>query len=239
VATVSIICATIKEAIKPTEGKKAYRLISCDEKTGMQALKRYQQQMPSDKGGQLRQEFEYTRHGTLCLIAGIDVATGQLCQYTLGPTRTEQDWLCFIEQQVSTLEADEDIVFMMDQLNTHKSASLVRWVAAQVGYAGDLGIKGKSGILKSQTSRMAFLESTHHCIRFVFTPKHCSWLNPIENWFGRLGRSVLNGLSVSSLEELEEKVVAFITYYNGCLAKAFDWLFDGFAIERPLACQRR
>jgi len=151
----------------------------------------------------------------------------------------KKNWLAFIEQQVMALEADEKVVFLMDQLNTHKSASLVRWVAGQIGYTHDLGRKGLRGILKNQDSRMEFLERADHDIRFIFTPKHCSWLNPIENWFARLSRSALKGLSVDSLEQLEEKVVSYITYYNGCLAKAFNWTFDGFDIDRPLAGQRR
>lgn len=204
----------------------------------MQALERYQQKLPGERGGHLRQEYEYTRHGTLSLIAGIDVASGQLLHYQMGPSRTEQDWLAFIEQQVMALEPDEEVVFLMDQLNTHKSASLVRWVAGQIGYTGDLGCKGGRGILKNQASRMAFLEQSHHPIRFIFTPKHCSWLNPIENWFARLSRSVLKGLSVVSIQELERKVANYITYYNSCLAKAFNWKFDGFDVDRPLTCVR-
>lgn len=240
-ANVNIVCATIHQACKrPASGQVIpFRLISCDEKTGMQALQRYEQLRDEQKGGYLRREYEYTRHGTTSLIAGIDVASGKLLHYQMGPTRTEMDWLAFIEQQVMAMEADEQIVFMMDQLNTHKSASLVKWVAGQIGYTGELGTKGKTGILKSQSSRMDFLQRSHHCIRFVFTPKHCSWLNPIENWFSRLGRAALKGLSVGSVEELELKIKAYIDYYNGCLAKGFNWRFDGFAIDRPLACQRR
>jgi transposase len=230
-----VICAAIKEAIHPTAGQTKWRLISCDEKTGIQALERFQERMSYDQGGYLRQEFEYTRHGTLSLIAGIDVATGQLLHHTLGPTRTEEDYLAFIEAQVLNLEPEEQVIFMMDQLNTHKSASLVRWVAGQIGFTEPLGTKGKNGILKSQKSRMAFLEKTDHQIRFLFTPKHCSWLNPIENWFGRLTRSRLKNLSVSSLNELAEKIESYIEYYNGCLAKAFNWKCDGFSLDRPLA----
>ena len=194
--------------------------------------------MPAERGGHLRQEFEYTRHGTLTLIAGIDVATGRLLHHTLGPRRTEQDYWTFIEDQVSSLEPDEQVIFLMDQLNAHKSASLVRWVAGQIGFTQPLGIKGKQGILKNQKSRMAFLESTEHAIRFLFTPEHCSWLNPIENWFARLARSALKNLSVDSLAELERAINAYIEYYNDCLANPFNWKFDGFSLDRPLySCQ--
>lgn len=239
-ATVSLICATIKRALRPPPGgQKPVRLISCDEKTGIQALNRYRERTTDQQGAHLRVEHEYERHGTLTLLAGIDIASGQLTVARTGASRTEHDWLAFIEQQVSQLEPDEEVIFMMDQLNTHKSASLVRWVAGQIGCREELGVKGKSGILKSQASRMAFLERQNHSIRFLFTPKHCSWLNPIENWFARLSRAVLKGLSVASLVELEQRILNYVKYYNNCLAKAFNWQFDGFAEDRPLVHQRR
>lgn len=231
-----MICDVIKQVCNPKSEPGSYpvRLISCDEKTGIQALQRHQQRQGAEQGGHLRQEFEYVRHGTVGLIAGIDVATGKVGPYHLGPTRTEQDYLAFIELQVSKLTANEKVIFMMDQLNTHKSASLVKWVAGQIGYTGDLGQKGKRGILKNQSSRMEFLEREDHAIRFIFTPKHCSWLNPIENWFGRLSKSALKNLSVMSLPELCERIKSYISYFNESLAVGFNWKFDGFQIGRPL-----
>ena len=202
-------------------------------------MERYEQRAAEQQGGHMRQEYEYVRHGTLTLIAGIDVANGQLLHRHIGPSRTEEDWLAFIEQQVMMLEPDEEVIFIMDQLNTHKSASLVRWVAGQVGCRQELGVKGMRGILKNQASRMEFLQRSEHTIRFIFTPKHCSWLNPIENWFARLSRAALKGRSLASLDELQQCIINYIDYYNGCLAKAFNWLFDGFAENRPLAQHRR
>lgn len=232
VLSVNILCATIKQAIQPGA---TFRLISCDEKTGMQALERHQEQASRSQGGHLRQEFEYIRHGTTCLCAGVDVATGLITGYTLQPTRTETDLLAFVEDQVSKLEAEEQVVFLFDQLNTHKSASLVKWVAGQIGYKEDLGKKGKSGILKSLKTRMTFLEEKSHSIRFLFTPKHCSWLNPIENWFARLSRYCLKNASFTSVDNLIKEVDEFITYHNGCMAKPFNWKFDGFSKDRPIA----
>lgn len=187
----------------------------------------------------MRQEFEYIRHGTTCLCAGIDVATGQITGYSLGPTRTEQDLLAFVETQVSQLEPEEEVVFLFDQLNTHKSASLVKWVAGQIGHVGSLGVKGVSGILRNQATRMAFLQDPRHTIRFMFTPKHCSWLNPIENWFSRLARRCLKNASFSSVDDLIDKVTNFINYHNDCLAKPFEWNFDGFTKEHPIAIYAR
>ena len=93
-------------------------------------------------------------------------------------SRTEEDFVKYISSICQSKGQKCKITFLLDQLNTHKSAGLVKWVAQQIGYTSSLGNKGKEGILKSQESRMAFLESTNHRIRFVYTPKHCSWLNP-------------------------------------------------------------
>ena len=120
----------------------------------------------------------------------------------------------------------------MDQLNTHKSEALVKLISNLIGFKGDLGEKGKSGILENQKTRMDFLIDKKHKIRFQFTPKHCSWLNQIEIWFGILTRKILRRKSFSSLEELEIKIKEFITYFNDYLAKPFKWTYQGKALKK-------
>jgi len=180
------------------------------------------------KGKLERREYEYKRNGTSTLIAAWDVASGKLINHHCGPTRNEEDFLVFCQQTVARLPEEDEKVFLADQLNTHKSESLVRWIAAQTGFEGDLGIKGRKGILKNMKTRMAFLENTEHKIRFVFTPKHCSWLNPIENWFGKLQRHVITGGVFDSVKQLEQKIEQYILYYNQCLFKPLNWKFKGF-----------
>lgn len=203
---------------------------SVDEKTGMQALDRESSSMRPGKPE--RHDHEYQRHGTQCLIANLDIATGKIMSPSLGDTRTEEDFLSHIKQTIAGSPTSSWIL-VMDQLNTHKSDSLVRLIAKECGIDGDLGQKGKSGILKSMESRAEFLSDKSHRIRIVYTPKHASWLNQIECWFGILVRRLLKRLIVKSREEMNEKILAFIDYYNKTMAQPFKWLFRGFKTNSP------
>lgn len=171
-------------------------------------------------------EFEYKRHGTLCLIANFDVVTGKALAPTIGPTRTEEDFVAHIAQTVD-LDADAPWTFVMDQLNTHKSEGLVRFVADRCGIDDDLGVKGKRGILKTMKSRKQFLEAADHRIRFVYTPRHASWLNQVEIWFSILSRRALKRASFDSIEALKKRLTDFIDYFNAVLAKPFRWTYTG------------
>jgi transposase len=79
-------------------------------------------------------------------------------------------------------------------------------------------------------SRHAFLTDISHRIRFVFTPKHCSWLNQVEIWFGILSRKLINRGNFTSLDDLREKMNRFIDYFNENLAKPYKWTYEGKAL---------
>lgn len=205
-------------------------LVSTDEKTGIQALERKHETKPTRPGLVERREFEYIRHGTRCLMANLEVATGRVIAPSIGPTRKEDDFARHIGETVDT-DPEAAWIFIVDGLNTHQSEALVRLVAARCQLDEELGEKGKRGILKSMRSRRQFLESASHRIRFVYTPKHCSWLNQVELWFSILVRRVLKRGSFGSVEEVEARVLKFIDYFNRVLAKPFRWTYTG----RPLA----
>ena len=227
-ADVRKVCQTYADA--PRLDEQGTHVVSTDEKTGIQALERLHPTLPTRPGKSERLEFEYVRHGTLCLIANFDVATGKAICPTVGTTRTEQDFAAHIEQTIAA-DPDASWIFVLDQLNTHKSEALVRLVANYCGIHDDLGAKGKKGILKSMATRKAFLENPSHRIRLVFTPRHASWLNQVEIWFSILARRALKRASFTSLEDLKRRLLAFIDYFNAVLAKPFRWTYAGKPLQ--------
>ena len=221
------ICDTYCDA--PQLAAEGTHVMSTDEKTGMQALERLHETKPVRPGLVERIEFEYIRHGTLSLIANFDVVTGKVVSPSIGPTRTEADFVAHIDRTIET-DPDAGWIFVTDQLDTHRAATLVELVARRCGIEDELGTKGESGILKSKQTRRAFLEDPAHRIRFVYTPRHCSWLNQVEIWFSILARRLLKRASFTSLEDLRTRVAKFIDYFNDVLAKPFRWTYTG----RPL-----
>lgn len=211
-------------------------VISVDEKTGIQALDRHQQRAPDSQGGHQRQEFEYKRCGTTTLIAAVNVEDGRVIHHHLGPTHKEADFADFIKATVAKLPAMDRVVILADQLDTHLSEALVRWISEEDGQ--DVGEKGKSGILRRQHTRKQYLENEHHRVRFLFTPKHCSWLNPIENWFGKLERHVTRSGIFNSVEALCERINEYIEYDNEHQAKPLNWKFAGFNKQHPITSKR-
>lgn len=205
-------------------------IVSTDAMTGVQALQPKHADLPLQAGRVVRREFEYIRHGTLSFIVNFHVADGKVGQISAAPTRNEADFLAHVRP---TVEAEPQIVqwhFIVDNLNTHQSPSLVRYVANESDLDMDLGIKDKSGILASMQRRAAFLADPSHRIVFHYTPKLASWMNQIEIWFSILARKLLKRGTFTSVADLKAKVLAFVAYFNRTMAKPFRWTYQGKAL---------
>ena len=227
-AEVKAVCDTYLAAPEQERTNRTHT-VCVDEMTGIQALERIAPSKAMIAGKCERIEFEYERHGTLCLIGNFVVTTGALLRPTIGPTRTESDFASHIEQTVAT-DPDGSWVFVADNLNIHCSESLVKLVAKACEVTEELGKKGTRGVLKSVASRPTFLSESSHRIRFVYLPKHSSWLNQIEVIFGVIMRKVIRRGSFTSVKDLRDKLLNFIAYFNRVFAKPFQWTYTG----RPL-----
>jgi hypothetical protein len=201
-------------------------MVSTDETTGIQALERRHPTRPMQAGKPEAQEFEYIRHGTQALIANFEVAPGRVIGPMGRDTRTEED---FVDHSRATVDTDPEAPWggMVDPLNPHKSAGLVRLIAERCGVEEDVGVKGESGRWKDMDSRAHCLQDARHRISLGYTPKHCSWLNQLEIWFGILVRRLLKRGSFVSKAEVKLRILAFIEGVNQTLAKPFRWTYIG------------
>ena len=220
------VCDLYQQA--PALLAQGVRVVSTDEKSGMQALQRLHPTKPMRPGEPERREFEYIRHGTRCLIASREVATGTLIAPSLGPTRKKEDFITHVAGVVAT-DPDAPWVFIVDCLDIHRSHALVDWVAQRDGLKDAVAALRQQKTL-TKAGRMSFLSDPSHRIRFVYTPTHCSWLNQIELWFSALTRAVLRRGSFNSVEDLTQAIMAFIAHYNELKARPYKWTYTGQAL---------
>ena len=131
----------------------------------------------------IARDYVYKRHGTLSLLAGIDLISGRI-HYKVFERPKSCDFIEYLKE-LELIYPEEEIVIILDNHTIHTS---------------------------SETRK--YLETVPDKFKFVFTPKHASWLNIIESFFSKMVRSVLRGIRVNSINELKERVSQYINQIN-------------------------
>ncbi len=159
--------------------------ISCDEKPGIQAIANVTDDLqPSEAYGFVARDSEYKRLGTVSLLAGIDLQTGEVMA-RISDTHKSADFVAFLKVLDEKYDKGDKIRIILDNHSIHTS---------------------------KETRQ--YLETIPGRFEFVFTPKHGSWLNLIESFFGKLARICLRGIRVKSKEELVERIYRYIREVN-------------------------
>ena len=176
-----------KDALGKKKPREAVAVISYDEKPGIQALATTAPDLPPQPGMHptFARDHEYKRHGTVTLMAGIDLLTGKVHALVKDRHRS-REFIDFLKLLAAAYPADTAIHLILDNHSAHISRETRAWLAEQP--AGRF--------------------------RFTFTPKHGSWLNLIEGFFSKLARSVLRHIRVTSKQELKERLMAAVDFFN-------------------------
>jgi transposase len=169
------------------DGNRTLAVISYDEKPGMQAIGTTAPDLPPQPGkhATFARDHEYVRHGTLSLLAGIDLLTGKV-HARVEPRHRSVEFISFLADLDQAYPPNTTIRLILDNHSAHISRAVQAWLAEQP--AGRF--------------------------EFVFTPKHASWLNLIEGFFSKLARSVLRHIRVGSIDELRQRILVAIDDVN-------------------------
>jgi transposase len=226
------ICALYVQS--PVLYEHGQLVICSDEKTGMQILQRKYPTQPARPGHPEKREQDYIRHGTRALIASFVVPTGEVV-WDLGLTRTSQDFAAHLLHVARQVRGWQGMTWVLDNLNTHWSVEVCEVLAM----LNELPFCPRS--LRTGAQRRAFLTDPEHAYRFVFTPKHGSWLNQVELWFSVLARRFLKRGDFAGAEQFEVRLRAFLEDYNSHQAHPYRWTYTGQPLVRgtPFSATRR
>jgi transposase len=167
------------------DDEEVVHVLSCDEKPGIQAIATTSEDLlPDDNHSTISRDYEYKRLGTLSLLAGIDLQTGEAIPL-VSDTHNSKDYIEFLKILDNKYPKGDKIRLVLDNLKVHTSEETRRYLASVPGR-----------------------------FEFVFTPKHGSWLNMIEGFFSKMTRQMLRGIRVKSKEELKERIYLYFKEAN-------------------------
>jgi transposase len=183
-----VLCVYREVALlRESQDESNVAIISYDEKPGIQAIGNTAPDLPPQPGSHptFARDHEYKRHGTLSLLAGIDLLTGQV-HATIEDRHRSREFIGFLKKLDATYPTDTAIKVILDNHSAHISKETKAWVESQP--------EGR--------------------FSFVFTPKHGSWLNLVEGFFSKMARSMLRQIRVASKAELKARILAYLADIN-------------------------
>lgn len=160
-------------------------ILSYGEKPGIQAIANTSDDlMPAETNGVIKRDYEYKRLGTVSLLAGIDLQTGDAIPL-VSDTHNSNDYIAFLKVLDDKYPKGDKIRLILDNLKVHNSQKVIE-----------------------------YLETSPNRYEFVFTPKHASWLNLVEGFFSKMTKQVLHGIRVDTKEELKERIYKYFDEIN-------------------------
>lgn len=193
-------------------------LFSYDECPGIQALMSLGPDLPAGENTPYYQDFQYHRHGTVSLLAFLEIKTGQIFGQCYHNHRRET-LISLFKAHVQQQPAGVQLHYIMDNLNTHLHPDFCQVVAQLCGVT--------YFPLKTSAACREWLQRDDKRIVIHFTPFHGSWLNQIEIWFGILHQKCLQPRRFTSVEMLATEISNFISTWNQYFAHPFTWKYDG------------
>src|SRR6202047_1966357 len=184
---VQVLKKAAAKAMKAKKPGKPVTIVSYDEKPGIQAVATTAPDLPPVPGtyATFARDYEYKRHGTLSLLAGIDLLTGKVHALVKERHRS-REFIEFLKLLDAAYPASTAIKLILDNHSAHISKETRAWLASQPA----------------------------HRFEFPFTPTHGPWLNLIEGFFSKLVRSVLRHIRVASKRELKDRIMAAMDFFN-------------------------
>ena len=169
----------------PFEGDEVVHVVSYDEKPGIQAIANVADDLPpTQEHGAIKRDYEYKRLGTVSLLTGIDLQTGEAIPL-VRDSHNSSDYIEFLKILDARYPKGDTIRLVLDNLKVHKARKVIEYLST---------VEGR--------------------FEFVFTPKHASWLNLVESFFSKMTRQMLKGIRVKSKEELVQRIYTYFDEIN-------------------------
>lgn len=166
-------------------GNEVVHVVSYDEKPGIQAIANTSDDLPpTEEHGTIKRDYEYKRLGTVSLLAGIDLQTGEAIPL-VSDTHNSEDYVEFLRKLDAKYPKGDVIRLVLDNLKVHRAKKVVEYLST---------VEGR--------------------FEFVFTPKHASWLNLVESFFSKMTKQMLKGIRVKSKEELIQRIYTYFDEIN-------------------------